>query len=244
MFLIGLSSCTFPGQEPQRIVELAQASGVQGLEWHAKYHCPVGDMDRAHELRDRTEQAGLVCLSYAIDSGGEHPDTEEAAVDTAFEIGASMLTVIPGPDGSRAPASLERCFRRAAHPGLTVAVGFSAESSVRSGVATQQLIDMAGGEHADILWSREPFSSNDEALADLNAVAHDIVGMYISGLHPDGSTNAIGERTDEWAGYLAALSHVDDDHWIIVRGVEDSDASALYRDMQTLRRLAEKYGKH
>lgn len=242
MFLVGLSSSTFPGEEPQRIVELAQASGVQGLEWHAEHHCPVGDIDRAHELRDRTEQAGLVCLSYALDSCGEQADMEEKAVQTAFEIGASMLRVIPGPNAERARESLERCYRRAADLGLTVGVGFSSESSVHSGVEAQQLIDIAGGEHADILWSREPFSSNHEALADMNAVARDIVGMYISGLHPDGTTNAIGERTDEWAAYLAALSDVDDDHWIVVRGVEDSDASALFRDMQTLRRLAEKYG--
>jgi sugar phosphate isomerase/epimerase len=237
-----LSSSTFPREKPQRIVELAQASGVQGLEWHADYDCPVGNIERAHELRDRTEQAGLACLAYALDSCGEQPETEEKAVITAFEIGASMLRVIPGPNADRARTSLERCYRRAADLGLTVGVAFSSGSSVHSGVAAQQLIDIAGGEHADILWSREPFSSNKEALADMSAVARDIVGMYISGLHPDGTTSAIGERTDEWATYLAALSEVDDDHWIIVRGVEDSDASSLFRDMQTLRRLAEKYG--
>ncbi len=242
MFLVGLSSHTFFLEKPQRIVELAQASGVQGLEWQAESHCQVGDLKQAHELRTLTEQAGLVCLSYAVDACGDEPERERAAVHTAFELGASMLRVIPETRVEQSLGSLSRCYHSAAELGLMISVGLSGESSAGSGVEAQALIDQAGGEHADILWSRDPFPSDQHALHDLSAVAEHVVGLYCSGLHPDGNTQALGERTDEWARYLSVLSQVDDDHWIVVRGVENADPAALFRDMQTLRRLVEKYG--
>ncbi|MFW6368345.1 MAG: hypothetical protein ACOCZ9_01295, partial [Spirochaetota bacterium] len=70
-----------------------------------------------------------------------------------------------------------------------------------------------------------------------------VLGLHGSGVDETLGTTMLSELTDRWARYLSVLRDVDDDHWFCLRGVEGDTVDSFYRDAQTLRRLAAKYGE-
>ena len=60
----GLTSVTFRALSISKIVQLAAAAGLDGIEWGGDIHVPAGDIQSAVFALQETEKAGLEVLSY------------------------------------------------------------------------------------------------------------------------------------------------------------------------------------
>lgn len=64
MFFAGLASLSFRGESAESVIELAKANALDGIEWGGDIHVPVGDVERAIEVGEKTREAGLAVFSY------------------------------------------------------------------------------------------------------------------------------------------------------------------------------------
>ncbi len=251
MLLSGLTSDTFPKLIPRRIVELAQAAGIDGIEWEAGTHVPVGDREAAQRARSVTEEAGMVVISYGVDEPIEKGETIEKIVATAGELGAAAIRIRAGSvrldeatseHRTQVAEALAACVEQAVQQGILVAVGLHPVSLAANAREAVSLMEAAQVETAHVFWRPQSLEDVEENLGDLQAAEDVVLGVHCTGADDRAESTMLSEVTDRWATYLRVLRDVDDDHWICLRGVENERVDAFYRDAQTLRRLAARYG--
>ena len=251
MLLSGLTSDTFPMLIPRRIVEVAQAAGIDGIEWEAGSHVPVGDAEAARRARAVTEEAGMVVISYGVDEPVGENNRIEQILATAGELGAAFIRLragsVPRHDASaeertRVVESLSACVEQAGGQGLLVAVGLHPMSQAANAKEAVELFKAADVDTAHVFWHPQNPDNVDESLGDLRTAEDVVLGVHCTGLDESSDSTMLSEVTDRWAKYLGVLRDIDDDHWLCLRGVEDDRVDAFYRDAQTLRRLAARYG--
>ena len=251
MLLSGLTSDTFPELIPRRIVEVAQAAGIDGIEWEAGCHVPLGDAEAAKRARIVTEEAGMVVISYGVDEPIEEGETIERIVATAGSLGAEAVRVRAGTQPrckadeeqrARIARALSDCVDQAGKQGILVAVGLHPASLAGNAKEAVELMTAANVDTAHVFWHPQNTRDTHENREDLCAGDGVVLGVHCTGVEERTESTMLSEATDRWAGYLAILRDVDDDHWLCLRGVEGNRVNAFYRDAQTLRRLAARYG--
>ena len=64
MLKSGLTSVTFRSLPPKAIIDLVVQASLDAIEWGGDVHVPHGDIGRAGEIREMTEESGLITSSY------------------------------------------------------------------------------------------------------------------------------------------------------------------------------------
>ena len=77
-------------------------AGLDGIEWGGDVHVPHGDLRRAREVRDMTRSEAIRIASYGsyYRVGDRAPTSFEKVLDTAVELGAPLIRVWAGKQGS------------------------------------------------------------------------------------------------------------------------------------------------
>lgn len=254
MILSGLTSNTFPSFAPKRIIELCQAAGLAGIEWQERPHVPIGDLEAAARARAVTEEAGMVVISYAVDEplGGDDRASIPKLIETASELGAAAVRIRAGDlplrktdeeERESVAARITECVELAEKQGLLVAIDLNSQSQAPTGRDALELMRRAHVDTAHVFWSPQGNEDVEANIEDLTEVRDSVLGLHGSGVDEMLGLTMLSELTDVWARYLSVLRDVDDDHWFCLRGVEDDKVESFYRDAQTLRRLASRYGE-
>ena len=162
MYITGLCSITFRKLSPVAIINLVEHAGLDAIEWGGDVHVPHGDLARAREVRAMTAAAGIRVSSYGsyYRVGHDAPVPFKAVLETARELGAPMIRVWAGRQGSAQSDAASRArvvaeSRRIAAAAAAAGIGVSCE--FHQGTLTD---------------------TNDSAVALLREVAHANFGTY------------------------------------------------------------------
>lgn len=179
----GLASVTFRALAPERVLALAAAAGLDGIEWGADVHAPPSaGPARLRALGAATRAAGLAVLSY----GSYHRLGADAAaalppvLDAASALGAPLVRVWAGDRGSAAlradTGARDRLFAAAregaalaAARGLALSLEWHPDTFTDDPAAARELLAAVPGLRTH--WQPRP--DRDEAwnLAALGAAA-------------------------------------------------------------------------
>ncbi|WP_040493755.1 sugar phosphate isomerase/epimerase family protein [Ilumatobacter nonamiensis] len=189
----GLCSVTFRGLDPAAIIDLAVGAGLQGIEWGADGHVPVGDVPRAREVAARCADAGIECPSYGTYLGADQGSGSTAdACATASALGADNLRVWTplGTDHTADPETRGEIVRElsttsaiAVDHGLTVGVEFHGWTLTHTAESTLQLIDEVGAPNFYTYWQPVYWDEtiNDDPVAQV--AEFDAVSEHLAHLH-------------------------------------------------------------
>lgn len=110
MLTPGLCSVTFRKLAPEQVIAVAREAGLKAIEWGGDVHVPPGDVGVAREVRERTEDAGLVVSSYgSYYRAGVSPAAEfDLVLTSARELGAPTIRVWAGTKGSKDATAEDR----------------------------------------------------------------------------------------------------------------------------------------
>ena len=92
----GLTSVTFRALSISKIVQLAAAAGLDGIEWGGDIHVPAGDIQSAVFALQETEKAGLEVLSYGSYYHGLPEEDFSPVLESAKALQAPMIRVWAG----------------------------------------------------------------------------------------------------------------------------------------------------
>lgn len=187
----GLCSITFAALPVEDVLALAREAGLEGVEWAAKNHAPVGDLAMAERARALSEAAGLSVTSYGTYFRVGAGEDFQPVLETAVALGAPIIRVWAGHQ-NYAQADAET-IRRVVDETLRLA-----DRAQAAGV-------QIGFEHHDGTFT----SRNAGAIAFAEAVQHLAVRFYwqpLKGFSPESCRAGL-------AALRPRLAHVHVFHW-------------------------------
>jgi hypothetical protein len=241
----GLVSITFRQLSPEKVASLAQSAGLKAIEWGGDVHVPHGDLQAARRVRKLTADSGLFTAAYgSYYRAGESSPSPAAVLDTAKELGAPMVRVWAGKQGSaQAPADyrrkvvqdLNRCAEAARERKLDIVLEWHGGTLTDTLESARALL--AETPHVRTYWQPARGRSHTECLRELAAVAQRLSGLHVFSW-PDAPQVrlALHEHEQRWLEYLAAASRAPgaEDMCALLEFVRDDEPRHLLTDAQTL----------
>jgi len=248
----GLCSITFRHLPAEDVIGLAISAGLEGIEWGADVHVPIGDHDRAAEVAARCADAGIACPSYGTYLGfGEQWGDPSAAAATAVALGADNLriwtplgTEPDTDDATRASITAEvaATVAAAADHGLTVGVEFHGWTLTHHAASAVRLVEAVDASDLftywqPVYWDAQVQDDDERQLAEFERLI-----PHLSHLHTDwrvdGARRPLEEIEPLWRAVLAALPATG--RWIkprfaFIEYVPGDDPAALVREAHLLR---------
>ncbi|MBN1979078.1 MAG: sugar phosphate isomerase/epimerase [Anaerolineae bacterium] len=242
----GLVSITFRQLSPQEIVDLVVRAGLEGVEWGGDIHVPHGDLRRAREVRQMTQEAGLAVAAYGSYYRVEHDDPApfEPALAAAVELGAPAVRVWAGTRGSaeadaayraEVVALSRRIADMAAGAGVTVAYEFHAGTLTDTNGSARNLLEAVAHDNVRSYWQPPRGSEVGYNLDGLDAVLPWLLHAHVF------SWGAAGERLPlvageaGWVAYLHKIASSGRDHFAMLEFVQDDTPENFLRDAVTLK---------
>ena len=245
----GLVSITFRQLSPVENVALVHQAGLRGIEWGGDIHVPHGNVGRAREVRELTQEAGLTVAAYGSyyrAGASEAAGLPFASVlDSAIELGAPLIRVWAGTVGSATDSSGQRAavvddLRRIAALAGTARVGISLEfhngTLTDNAPSTVQLL--AEVDHPNLSTYWQPTLEQDTAagLRDLRSLLARLTHVHVFHWR-QGSTDRLplADGAVRWRNFLDLALTAPGDRYAMLEFVEGDAPENFLRDAATLK---------
>ncbi len=252
MIHTGLVSITFRNLTPEEIVAQVARAGLEGIEWGGDIHVPHGDLTQARHVRALTQSAGLVIPSYGsyYRVGHGTPVPFESVLETAIELGAPLVRVWAGTQGSdtadeaywaRVIADSQRIADQAALVGIKVAYEFHGRTLTDTYASALKLLEAVGSDTMKTYWQPPVGMTLTQNLEGLRAIL-----PYLSNVHVfswrEGSNKRLllEDGESNWAHYWQEIVASEREHFAMIEFVRDDAPENFQRDAATLKRWLQK----
>lgn len=255
MLQAGLVSVTFRKLAPARIIELVVEAGLAGIEWGGDIHVPHGHIATAETVRRQTDEAGLQICSYG--SYYRSPTSEEeglnfdTVLETAFALGAPLIRVWPGRQGSESADSsyrqsvadnLQEIGEKALQAGIEIALEFHGNSLTDTVDSALVLMREVNHPNVKLYWQQPHGKTTEACLKGLKLVLphlthiHAFYWEFHGGQH---HRKPLREGISAWHSYIDIARGSTADRFILLEFVRNDDPKQFLEDAETLTSLLE-----
>lgn len=245
MIQSGLVSITFRPLSCREVVNLVVRAGASGIEWGGDKHVPHGQLNVARDVRDMTEDAGLVVAAYGsyYRVGHNEPVAFEKIVETAAELGAPVIRVWAGKQGSdRSDEAYRKLViedsRRIAdlaqQAEIAVAYEFHGNTLTDTNASALRLLNEV--DHPNMLSYWQPPVDADEqyCLNGLDAVMDRLANLHVFSWNPCTERQTLVQGAQRWKKYLQRVVQSDRDCFALIEFVKGDDPEQYVQDAQVL----------
>lgn len=243
----GLTSVTFRALSISKIVQLAAAAGLDGIEWGGDIHVPAGDIQSAVFALQETEKAGLEVLSYGSYYHGLPEEDFSPVLESAKALQAPIIRVwagtLPFEDCPEETfQQLVLAFQHAADQAKPFGIDISFE--YHRGTLTQTkegalaLLKAVNRENVFCYWQPNPDISREEQLSELDALGSSVSNLHVFCWTGNNERHPLSEGENLWRDYFAHTPRDGRERAVILEFVENDSEEAFFRDAETLKTLA------
>jgi 3-dehydroshikimate dehydratase len=245
---LGLCSVTLRQHPADDVVAISRDAGLRCVEWGADVHAPPDDLDRLHELRRLTDEAGLRVASYgSYWRAGASPLADLATLTSAAHaLGAPRIRVWAGREGShqsddRAREAVARGLREACvlarDHGLTLTLEFHPDTLTDTVESTLELLDRVADPALRTYWQPRPDERATSAVEGLRRLVPVLAGVHVFSWWPGTTRLPLAARADLWTATLDLLVAEAEPCDLLLEFVPYDDSTLVPREADTLRRL-------
>jgi sugar phosphate isomerase/epimerase len=190
MFRPGLVSITFRPLSVEDICRRAAECGLEGIEWGGDVHAPAGDFDTAKRVARVTAEHGLAVAAYGTyyRVGVTDPEQWPATIESARHLGADLLRVWAGNEGSAAMDDAKRqrviddarrCADAAADAGLTLACEWHGNTLTDEADSARRFFDAVDHPALRTYWQPHQGMAPADCLADMDSALPRLAGLHV-----------------------------------------------------------------
>ena len=248
MIHTGLVSVTFRKLKPRAIADLVAKGGLDAIEWGGDVHVPHGDLATARVVRAMTEKAGLAIPSYGsyYRVGHREPVAFEVVVNTALALGAPIIRVWAGKQGSdTADEAYWRaviddsvhCADLAAAAGLRIAYEYHGNTLTDTDEAALRLLETVDHPAVTTYWQLRGQAAEADDVAGLTGILPWLTHIHIQGSRrtETGSERApLSATSGAWSRRLSVAATAPGDHVAMLEFVVGDSPSQFLADAQVL----------
>jgi len=247
MIYPGLVSITFRQLSPQKVVDLVQQAQLVGIEWGGDIHVPHGDAQRARDVRQMTEDAGLQVAAYGSYYRVSHNETGpfDAVLETAVSLGAPLIRVWAGKQGSksadvdywmRVVDDSQRIADLAAQENIVIVYEFHNKTLTDTNEAARDLLERVAHKNVKSYWQPPRYSETEYNLIGLDWIMPWLWGLHVFAWHPEtGARQPLAAGAEDWHLYLSKAAECARDLYALIEFVVDDEPANFLRDAETLR---------
>jgi len=247
----GLVSITFRQLTVEQIVELAEMSGLMGIEWSAWPHVPHGAVEKAAFTAQLTRAAGLEVAAYGsyyrvgISEGQGLSFASVLATAAALE--TEILRVWAGDRNSqdadeayfqRIVCESRRIAELAAAENIRIVYEFHEGTLTNTYESCRKLLEAVDRPNALTYW--QPLHGVG---AEMNCKGMEMIKPWIAGAHvfhwwPTHETRHLLEAgKKDWIQYFEKLKSLSEDIYGLLEFVKDDAAENFKADAAALKKL-------
>ena len=245
----GLVSITFRALAPAEIVALVRQAGLRGIEWGGDIHVPHGNLARAREVREMTQEAGLTVAAYGSyyrAGQGEAAGLPFTSVlESAVELGAPVIRVWAGSAGSTSSspelraqvgADLRRITALAAAEHIGVALEFHNGTLTDTAGSTVRLLAEVGEPNLSTYWQPPLDLATDDCLRDLRSLLPRLTHLHVYHWRgPAMERLPLTAGAERWRSFLELAATAPGDRYAMLEYVEGDAPANFLRDAATLK---------
>jgi sugar phosphate isomerase/epimerase len=244
-----LCSITFRKLSPRQVVDLVRQAKIEGIEWGGDIHVPHGNLNRAHEVRDLTQEAGLTVASYGSYYRAGQSEAAglpfESVLESALGLGAPVVRVWAGTTGSATASPEVRAqvvadLRRIAAMAAAVRVGVSLEfhngTLTDTAPATARLLAEVAAPNLSTYWQPPLDRSTAGCVKDLRSLRPQLTHLHVYHWRPDPTERRpLAEGAARWREFFDVAATAPGDRYAMLEYVEGDAPASFLRDAATLR---------
>lgn len=244
----GLVSITFRKLSPTEIVALARQAGLKGIEWGGDVHVPHGDVGRAREVSELTQENGLVVAAYgSYYRAGQSEGAGlafERVLETAVELGAPSIRVWPGGAGSDATDAetrrkivqdLRRIAELASRARVEVSLEFHSGTLTDTNESASRLMAEVDHPNARINWQPHNGEATGDCAAGLRALLPCVGNTHVFHWWPTAAEpHPLADGAERWAKFMPLLREAPGDRFALLEFMPDHSPESLAREAATL----------
>ena len=186
----GLVSISFRNKTPGELIALCKEAGLKYIEWGSDVHCPVGNIEYAKELGNKTREAGINTYCYGSYFRVGITDTSEFEqyCFTSVALGAKCIRVwaynkkyseCSSDELNMIQSSVSEIFKTAKKHNLYINFEYHRGSLTETIDGTLKLFDMVPENNLKVHWQPNPQITTEDNLAELNLLPRvDIVHVF------------------------------------------------------------------
>ena len=240
----GLVSVTLRHLAPDRVLAIAERARLAAVEWGGDIHVPHGDLTAAARVAALSARAGLTVSAYGSYYRLGHSDDAEAVVATAARLGAPVIRVWAGRQGSAAADAGYRARVRddalrlaGLADGIGIVLEYHRDTLTDTRASTAALLEELRPAGVRSLWQPQPERSVEENTADLRALLPDLANLHVFAWNPDRSRLPLAAHRARWAAWLAVAAEAPGDRYASLEFVLGDDPAQVHTDAATLHTL-------
>lgn len=246
----GLVSITFRALPWERVLDLAAACGLEGVEWGGDVHVPCGDLTRARQVGCATRARGLQTACYGSYCRLMEEDSSDgqlaALVETARTLGAPMIRVWAGRLGSALTTEAQRAgiVRNAQRlaaiaesAGLEVVFEFHGGTLTDDAVSARRLLEAIDRKNVGCLWQPPVGMNAENCRMSIRMVAEYVRNVHVFSWSGEPVERfALAAGAAKWSACLEEIERLPGDRWLLLEFVRGDAPEQLAEDASTLKR--------
>lgn len=253
MVKLGICSITFRKLSVENLIQEVKKAGLDAIEWGSDVHVLPGDEERAKEVAQLMDEAGLESSSYGsyYRVGIENDNSFEDILKTAVILKAQDIRVWAGRKGS-ADADQEyreavvkdsqRIAKLAAEEGIRVSYEYHRKTLTDTIDSTLDLLKEVDQENVALYWQPAIGLEKAERLKNIKAI-----GKYITNVHvfkwQEIDRLALAEGIDEWVDYAEKIDKLNENSnepYYLLEFVKEDSLKQFHSDAESLKTIFEK----
>ena len=245
----GLVSVTFRKLSPSEIVALVKQAGLSGIEWGGDVHVPSGDLGRAREVRELTQDNGLKVAAYGsyyrVGQSESAGMSFEQVLGTAVELGAPTIRVWAGGAGSDVTDEEARwkiiqdlrCIAElAARAGVTISTEFHGGTLTDTNESAGRLLVEVDHPNVRTLWQPHNGEETAECVRGLGELLPKVGNVHVFHWWPTAAErHPLADGAERWASFWPLLRQAPGDRFALLEFVQGDGPAAFLRDAATLK---------
>jgi len=245
----GLVSVTFRKLAPAEIVALVKQAGLKGIEWGGDVHVPAGDLGRAREVRELTQENGLSVAAYGSYYRAGQSESAgmsfEQVLATAVELGAPTIRVWAGGAGSDATddearwkiiQDIRRISELAARSAVTVSTEFHGGTLTDTNESAGRLLVEVDHPNLLTLWQPHNGEETEECVRGLGELLPRVGNVHVFHWWPTAAErHPLAQGVRRWGDFLSLLKQGPGDRFALLEFVQGDEPGAFLRDAATLK---------
>ncbi|MGC9350050.1 MAG: sugar phosphate isomerase/epimerase family protein, partial [Anaerolineae bacterium] len=224
--------------------------------WGGDVHVPHGDEIRARTVRQITLDAGIKMPSYGsyYRVGHGEPIAFEAIVETAVALGAPLIRVWAGKQGSEeADATYwdkvvndsRRIAGLAEQAGLSVAYEFHRNTLTDTYASAQKLLERVDHPAVKTYWQQPSGKTIAQNLEGIDDILPWLTNIHVNNSRAtdEGKMERLplAAASDAWRQYLEKVATTNRTHHAMIEFVRDNTPEQFLEDAKTLKEWAAPY---
>jgi len=243
---IGVTSLTFRNYTVNQVIGFAKNADIHGIEWgESENHVPLGNVNRAKEIANITQYAGLKIFSFgSYYKLGQSADFKETLL-TAIALQAPIVRVWAGTLGSVESSDenfnaiiyeAKTITNMAQQNGIKIAFEYHENTLTDSKNSAEKLITAINNENCGLYWQPNQsisFEENYDAIKKL--IPYYAGNFHIHSYSAKEGYQLLENIKHEIFAYFGQF--VNDDFNLLIEFVKKHDVENFYKDVKTVREV-------